>query len=39
MEEITVGTEEQPAIRHMGYDTGRSGRKYTAEELEALIKE
>ena len=39
MEEITVGTEEQPAIKHMGYDTGRSGRKYTAEELEALIKE
>lgn len=39
MEEIPLGPEEQPAVKHMGYDTGRSGRKYTAEELEALIKE
>lgn len=31
--------EEQPVRAHMGYDIGRSGRKYTAEELEMLIKE
>ena len=33
-EEITV-----PQIQHIDYDIGKSGKKYTASELEALIRE
>lgn len=39
---LDVNTEETvPADppKNFGRDTGRSGKKYTAEELEALIKE
>lgn len=36
--DIASEQEQMPASR-MGYDVGRSGRKYTASELEKLIKE
>ena len=36
--DIDSEQEQMPAAR-MGYDVGRSGRKYTASELEKLIKE
>ena len=28
-----------PQIQHVDYDIGKSGKKYTASELEALIRE
>mgnify|MGYP003362181487 CR=1 FL=1 len=30
---------EEPQIRHFDYDIGKSGKKYTASELEMLIRE
>ena len=33
------GTEPADQPRQIGRDIGRSGKKYTAEELEMLIKE
>ena len=40
IDEMDIDSEqEQMPTARMGYDVGRSGRKYTASELEKLIKE
>ena len=40
-ENQNINNEEQrePTRYHQGYNIGRSGRKYTAEELNVLIRE
>lgn len=38
-DEMDTDSEQEQMASRMGYDVGRSGRKYTAAELEKLIKE